>query len=169
MPGPVARVHALSLGHATTLRARRACTHTYIASRSQTRRSAPLPPSVSSSYAGVLLLSAMLLHHALAPLPSTNSEARATATCVRKHWKSFFQPVRLQPDVARHARAPAPLGSRREVSHERPSQDKTRRHCGTRRARPARYVSTVGILSKPGHLFSRGDGGSHGRQPQPLP
>ena len=68
---------------------------------------------------------AMLLHHALAPLPSTNSEARATATCVGKRWKSFFQPVRLQPDVARHARAPAPLGSRREVSHERPSQDKT--------------------------------------------
>ena len=67
----------------------------------------------------------MLLHHALAPLPSTNSEARATATCVGKRWKSFFQPVRLQPDVARHARAPAPLGSRREVSHERPSQDKT--------------------------------------------
>ena len=62
---------------------------------------------------------AMLLHHALAPLPSTNSEARATATCVGKRWKSFFQPVRLQPDVARHARAPAPLGSRREVSRER--------------------------------------------------
>ena len=68
---------------------------------------------------------ALLLHHAPAPLPSTNSEARATATCVGKRWKSFFQPVRLQPDVARHARAPAPLGSRREVSHERPSQDKT--------------------------------------------
>ena len=64
---------------------------------------------------------AMLLHHALAPLPSTNSEARATATCVGKRWKSFFQPVRLQPDVARHARAPAPLGSRREVSRERPT------------------------------------------------
>ena len=38
MPVPVARAHALSLGRATTLRARRACTHTYIMSRSQTYR-----------------------------------------------------------------------------------------------------------------------------------
>ena len=29
--------------------------------------------------------------------------------------------MRLQPDVARHARAPAPLWSRREVSRERPT------------------------------------------------
>ena len=31
------------------------------------------------------------------------------------------------------------------------------------------YRSTGVHVSKPSYLFSRGDGGSHGRQPQPLP
>ena len=115
MPGPVARVHALSLGHATTLRARRACTHTYIAFRSQTRRLGAL--STLRIFFTCRRAEAVLLHHAPAPLRSTNSDARATGSV------GIFsgQPVRLQPDVARHARAPAPLGSRCEVSRERPT------------------------------------------------
>ena len=119
MPGPVSRVHALSLGHATTLRARKACTHTYIASRSQTRRSAPVPLSVSPSHAGVLRPCCCIMRQRLC---AARTRRRARPRRASGSVGNFSgQPVRLQPDVARHARAPAPLGSRREVSRERPT------------------------------------------------
>ena len=129
MPGPVARVHALSLGHATTLRARRACTHTYIAFRSQTRRLGAL--SALRILFTCRRAAAVLLHHAPAPLRSTNSEARATATCVGKRRK-FLRPTR---EAATGCRTPCPRAGSAWVASRglarASDRPEARRHCGS--------------------------------------
>ena len=99
---------------------------------------------------------------------------------VRREALEIILPTR---EAATGCRTPCPragsawVASRGLARASVPRQDATVGQDG--RARQGKFLLCVGTYSvpycrnpkriKPGHLFSRGDGGSHGRQPQPLP
>ena len=183
MPGPVARVHALSLGHATTLRARRACTRTYIAFRSQTRRSAPFPPSASPSHAVVLLLCCCIMRQRLCPARTRRRARprRASGNVGNDCSQAFFSSSCRVPSVPK-ADFPRDNQTTLTIKSHLLALNYTTR--GTRGkvldysprlwgGFTCSYSVTVPLLlltfRRGPTLSSRGDGGSHGRQPQPLP